>query len=222
MSWLSANWHLVWGLGKDHLVLAVPAVLISVLIAVPVGRLAQRRPRIGRPLLSIAALLYAIPALPLLIVIPALFGTTLRSNATMIIALSIYGVALMVRTAEDAFASVDPKVREAAVAIGNSPRSVFWKVELPLATPVLLSGIRVVAVSTISLATIGALVGISTLGTLLTDGFQRGIVAEVATGIIATVALALVLDGLLLLAGRILTPWIYAQKSSSRRARRSA
>jgi osmoprotectant transport system permease protein len=205
--WLSANWPQVLTLAVDHLLLALPAIIITIVASVPIGRLAYKRPAIGRPLLGFATLLYAIPALPLLIVIPLVFRTPLRSNATMIIALSIYGVALLVRTAEDAFASVDPQVRDAAIAIGNSPRSVFWRVDLPLATPVLISGIRVVTVSTIALVTIGALIGVSSLGTLLTDGFQRGIVAEVATGVIATIILALLLDGLLLIAGRLLTPW---------------
>ena len=102
---------------------------------------------------------------------------------------------------------MEPGVRESAVAIGYSPRSLLWKVDLPLAIPVLLAGIRVVAVSTISLVTVGALIGISSLGTLLTDGFQRGITAEVATGLITTMLLALILDTLLLILGRLLTPW---------------
>ncbi len=207
MNWLSANWPEVVSLTVDHLFLAIPAIIITIVASVPIGRLAYKRPAIGRPILGVATLLYAIPSLPLLIVIPVLFGTPLRSNATMVIALSIYGVALLVRTAEDAFASVDPQVREAAIAIGNSPRSVFWRVDLPLAMPVLISGIRVVTVSTVSLVTIGALVGVSNLGTLLTDGLQRGIVAEVTTGILATVGLTLALDGLLLASGRLLTPW---------------
>jgi osmoprotectant transport system permease protein len=132
----------------------------------------------------------------------------------MIIALSIYGVALLVRSAEDAFASVDPQVRDAAIAVGNSPRSVFWRVDLPLAIPVLISGIRVVTVSTIALVTIGALIGVSGLGTLLTDGFQRGIVAEVATGVVATIVLALLLDGLLLIVERLLTPWTRSRRTT--------
>ena len=207
MKWLQANWPQVLDLAVAHVYLTIPALLISVLIAIPVGRLAFRKPHIGGPILGVATLLYAIPALPLLILIPALTGIALRSPVTMIIALSLYGIALLVRTAADAFGSVDPQVREAAFAIGNSPRSVFGRVDLPLATPVLMSGIRVVAVPTISLVTIGALVGISNLGSLLTDGFQRGLVAEAATGIIATVILALALDGPLLLIGRLITPW---------------
>jgi osmoprotectant transport system permease protein len=207
LKWLSLNWPQVVELTRDHLLLSAPAILLSVLLAVPIGRLAQRRPRLGGPLLGAASLLYAIPALPLLIIIPVLFGTPLRSPATMIIALTVYGLALLVRTAVDAFGSVDPRVREAAVAVGHSPRSVFWRVDLPLAVPVLLAGVRVVAVSTVSLVTIGALIGVPSLGTLLTDGFQRGIPAEVATGVIATMLLALLFDAVLVTAGRILTPW---------------
>jgi osmoprotectant transport system permease protein len=212
LKWLSLNWPQVVELTRDHLLLSAPAILLSVLLAVPVGRLAQQRPRLGGPLLGAASLLYAIPALPLLIIIPVIFGIPLRSPATMIIALTVYGLALLVRTAADAFGSVDPRVREAAVAVGHSPRSVFWRVDLPLAVPVLLAGVRVVAVSTVSLVTIGALIGVPSLGTLLTDGFQRGIPAEVATGVIATMLLALFFDAVLVTAGRILTPWTVSRR----------
>lgn len=213
MTWLTANWSLVVDLTIDHLLLSLPAIVLSVLLAVPIGRLAWRHPRLGRPVLTAATLLYAIPALPLLIVIPALLGVPLRSATTMIVALTIYGVALLAGTAADAFGSVSASVREAARGVGFSDRSLFWRVDLPLAFPVLLSGIRVVAVSTISLVTIGSLVGVRSLGNLLTDGFQRGIAAEVATGVIATVVLALVIDGLLLLAGKALLPWTRAQRA---------
>ncbi|SJM51704.1 ABC transporter permease [Gulosibacter sp. 10] len=220
MNWFANNWSQVLGLAGDHLALSLPAIAISVLLAIPIGRLARQRPRIGSPLLSAATLLYAIPALPMLILIPAIIGTPLRSAATMIVALVLYGIALMVRTAADAFGSVDPRVREGAISVGHSPRSVFWRVDLPLAVPVLVSGARVVTVSTISLVTIGALIGIPSLGSLLTDGFQRGIAGEVVTGVLATVLLALVLDGALLLLGRLLTPWTRA--ATPRRGRREA
>lgn len=207
MTWLSLNWPHVIDLTRNHLQLSIPAIIMSTLIAVPIGRVAWRHSWWGRPLLTAATLLYAIPALPLLIVIPALLGIPLRSSATMIVALSVYGVALLVGTAADAFGSVDARVREAATAIGHSPRSMFWRVELPLAIPVLLSGIRVMTVSTIGLVTIGALIGVPSLGTLLTDGFQRGISAEVTTGVIATIILALLFDALLLLLGWAILPW---------------
>lgn len=207
MTWLRNNWPQVFELAWAHLVLAVPAIVLSVLVAVPLGWLAQRRPALGGVLLTGASLAYAVPALPLLIIIPALAGTPLRSAATMVLALTVYGVALGVRTAADAFGQVDADVLRAATAVGYGPVRRFWAVELPLAVGVLIAGTRVMSVSTVSLVTIGALVGVPSLGTLLTDGFQRGIMAEVVTGVLATVALALALDALLLVLGRVLTPW---------------
>jgi osmoprotectant transport system permease protein len=207
MTWFLSNWPTVLLLTAQHLAMSVPAVVVSTFISIPIGYVAHKYPRGGGFLLVMATLLYAIPSLPLLIVIPLFLGIPLRSPLTMITALSLYGVALLAQTATDAFNSVDQKIRDAAIAIGNSPQSVFWHIDLPLATPVLISGIRVVTVSTIGLTTIGALVGTQSLGTLLTDGFQRGIIAEVTTGVIATMVLALLLDQLLLLLERFLTPW---------------
>ncbi|MDR0284858.1 MAG: ABC transporter permease subunit [Propionibacteriaceae bacterium] len=207
MKWLGLNWPQVVALLGDHIRLVVPAIALSILIAVPVGRLAGRHRSLGRPLLGVATLLYAVPALPLLVILPVVLGLPLRSAVTITAALTIYGVALLVRTAADAFGAVDAGVHEAAVALGYSGWGLFWRVDLPLAVPVLLSGIRVVVVSTVGLATIGALTGQSSLGTLLTDGFQRGIAGEVVTGVVVTVVLALVLDGLTLLVGRAITPW---------------
>ncbi len=207
MTWLSMSWPYVLELTRDHLLLSIPAILLSVAIAVPIGRLAYRRPKTGGLILGAASLMYAIPALPLLIMVPAVFGFPLRSPATVLTALTVYGTALLARTAADAFASVDAEVRSTALALGHSPRSVFWRVDLPLALPVLLSGVRVIAVSTVSLVTIGALIGVPGLGSLLTDGFQRGITEEVAVGVIGTILVALALDALVLAAGRALTPW---------------
>lgn len=216
MRWLSHNWPSVVELTLRHLGLAVPAVLLSVVAAVALGRIAYRSPRLGPVVLGAASLLYAVPALPLLIVIPVVLGLPLRSPATLVTALALYGTALLVGTATDAFRAVDGRVREAAEAIGYGRMSMFWRVDLPLSLPVLLSGIRVATVSTVGLVTIGALVGIPSLGTLLTDGFQRGIAGEVVTGVVATMALALLLDGLVVAVGRLLTPW------QPRRARRPA
>lgn len=208
MNWLSQNWSQVGQLTLDHLMLSIPAILLAVVIAVPIGRASFRYHRVGGALTSTATLLYAIPALPMLIVVPVLFGIPLRSNANMVIVLTLYGVALLARSAADGFGSVDRSIRDSATAIGYSRIGAFWRVDLPLAFPVILAGVRVVAVSTISLVTIGALIGVSSLGTLLTDGFQRGITSEVVTGIVATMVLALCIDGLLLLLGRLLTPWL--------------
>lgn len=220
MTWLVSGWPQAVQLALVHLALSLPAIILSVLIALPLGVLANRRPRLGGALLSIAGLLYAIPALPLLVIVPALLGIPLRSPLTMVVVLTLYGVALLVRSVADAFGAVDQTIQQAAVAIGHSPLAVFWKIEIPLAIPVILSGVRVVVVSTVGLVTIGALVGISSLGTLFTDGFQRGIAEEVLTGIVLTVALAMLLDAVVVIAGRILTPWTRAISPGSKSADR--
>jgi osmoprotectant transport system permease protein len=219
MTWLDLNRDLVLDLLGQHVRLAVPAVLISIVVAIVLGRIAWRWPRVGTVVLGAASLLYSVPALPLLIVVPVVLSVPLRSETNLIVALAIYGTALLAGTAADAFRSVDARVREAAEAMGYSPTGIFWRVDLPLALPVLVSGIRVVTVSTVSLVTIGALVGISSLGSLLTDGFQRNIREEVATGVIGTMLLAVVLDLLIVAAGRAMTPW---QRSSTAKTKAGA
>lgn len=210
MNWLSQNVDQVVELTLTHLRLSIPPIILSLVLAIAIGYLAHRQRLVRGPLLTLTGLLYAIPSLPLLIMIPVVFGTALRSDATMIIALTLYGVALLVRSATDAFGSVEPSVHETANAVGFSAWSRFWRVELPLAGPVLLAGLRVVAVSTVSLVTVGAVIGIQSLGTLFTDGFQRGIQAEILTGVVLTVLVGYLLDAACVWSGRLLMPWTRA------------
>jgi osmoprotectant transport system permease protein len=98
-------------------------------------------------------------------------------------------------------------VRQASTAVGYGSFRRFWAVDFPLAGPVILAGLRVTAASTISLATVGILVGITNLGYLFTNGLQRRIIPEVLAGVVAVVLLAIVVDLLLVLAGRMLMPW---------------
>ena len=207
MTWLANNLDLVVELTLAHLALSAPTILLSLVIAVPIGWVAHRFRASRAVLLTLSGLLYAIPSLPLFIVLPVLTGTSLRSPVNIVIALTLYGIALMVRTASDAFDSVQAEVRQSATAVGYSAASRLWRVELPLAGPVLLSGLRVVVVSTVSLITIGAVIGSRSLGTLFTDGFQRGIPAEILTGVVMTVLVAFTLDLVCVLLGRLLLPW---------------
>lgn len=207
MSWLATNWAEVWDLTIRHLWLSVRPIIIGFVLAVPLGLAAWRYSWLRGGLLSVIGLLYTIPSLALFVLLPPVIGISVLADLNLIIALSVYAVALMTRFAADAFASVDESVRRSAVAVGYSPWRRFWAVDLPLAGPALLAGLRVVTVSTVSLVTVGILVGIDSLGLLFTDGLQRGIIAEIATGIVMTVVIALVLDILLALGGRLLMPW---------------
>lgn len=210
MGWVLANLELIGSRTLSHLLLALPAIVLSFVLALPLGWFATtyRWSRAG--LLTAAGLLYAIPSLPLFVVLPTIIGVGVRDRINVIIALTLYGLALMVRSAADALESVGRPVRLSSTALGYSTFGQFWRVELPLAGPVLLAGLRVVAVSTISLVTVSSLLGVDNLGLLFVDGFQRGIIAEVLTGIIVTVLLAIVVDGLLVLLGRVLMPWAKA------------
>lgn len=207
MSWLWTNLDRVGELILVHLALSVPAIILSFVVSVPIGWLAHRYRWSRSVLLSLCALLYAIPSLALFIALPPVTGLSLRSPLNLVIALTLYGIAVIVRTAADAFDAVEPDVLRSATAMGYSAMGRFWGVQLPLAGPVLLSGLRVVIVSTVSLATVGAVIGVQSLGSLFTDGFQRGIQVEIVTGIVATIVLALVLDWLSVFIGRVLMPW---------------
>lgn len=217
MRWVLANLDVIGGHLASHLLLALPPIVASFVLAVPIGWLATRLGWLRTPLLTAAGLLYAIPSLPLFVVLPLLLGTGVRDPFNIVVALTLYGLALMVPATADALASVEERVIDAADALGYGRVRRFLTVELPVAGPTLLAGLRVVAVSTVSLVTVGAVLGVQSLGSLFTDGFQRGILAAIATGIITTVALALLIDGLLVLLGRAVLPWTRSTTGRRRR-----
>lgn len=207
MDWVVSNAGLIAALTLDHLRLSAIPIVLGFVIAVPLGWLAQRFAW-SRPLvLTAVGLLYTIPSLALFMLIPPLLGISVLSEANVIIALTIYAVAIMVRSAADAFGSIDPGTLRAATAQGYAEWGRFVHVELPLAGPVLLAGLRVVAVSTVSLVTVGVLVGVQSLGFLFTDGFQRRIIPEVAAGVVMTFLIALCFDAVLIVIGRVVMPW---------------
>lgn len=207
MSWIANNFAQIVDLFSRHAVIAFPVIVLTIVLSIPIGWMASRCKRLGDSVVSGLELLYAIPSLALFVLIPAIFGVGLRSYANIVIVLTVYGVAVLVRSCAKAFESVPTDVQSAAEACGFSRWKRFWKVDLPLSLPVCIAGIRVMAVSTISLVTVGSVIGIQSLGTLFTDGFQRGIMEEVAVGLVLTVLFALVVDGLFVLAGKLLTPW---------------
>ena len=207
MTWAWDNREVVLDLFWQHTWLSLVPIALGFVLAVPIGWYATRHPRLRGVLLSAGSVLYTIPSLALFVVLPGLIGTGFLSPLNVIVALTLYAVAIMVRTAADAFASVSPAVLDAASATGFSGPQRGFLVELPLAGPVLLAGLRVVSVSTISLVSVGALIGVSNLGSLFTSGYRRDFTTEILVGLVGIVVLALVLDALLVLAGRVLMPW---------------
>ena len=212
MEWFLSNWELVARLSLDHLRISLIPIVVGFLLSVPIGWFAQRFPATRGLVLGGVGVLYTIPSLALFMLLPPVLGISVLSEANVIIALTIYAVAIMVRTVADAFASIEPHTLRSATAMGYAEWGRFFSVELPLAGPVLLAGLRVVAVSTVSLVTVGVLVGIQSLGYLFTDGFQRKIVSEVFTGVVMTFLIALIVDALLVLIGRLVLPWSHLAK----------
>lgn len=191
----------------EHLYLSLLPLLLGVLLALPLGRLAQRVGWLREALQNIANVFYTIPSLALFVILPGLMGTPLLSPLNVIIALTLYTAALLVRPVRDALDSVPGHVVAAATAMGYRPGRRLLAVELPLAVPVLAAAVRVASVSNISLVSVGALVGIGGLGRLFTDGFQRDYPEQILIGIVLTLLLALVVDLLLVLLWRLATPW---------------
>lgn len=214
MTWLQNNTDKVVDLLLSHLWLSALPIVLGFVIALPIGWYANRHRRIRGVLLSAAGVLYTVPSLAFFLILPSIIGTGFLSPANVVVALTVYAVAIMVRSATDAFASVSPAVLDAATATGFAAAGRAFRVELPLAGPVLVAGLRVVAVSTVSLVSVGALIGVNNLGSLFTEGYRTDNDAEILTGVIGIVILALVFDGLIVLVGRLLMPWATASRTT--------
>lgn len=217
MEWFLTNIDYVLELTGLHLYQSVVPLVLSVIVAVPLAQLARINRTAGTLILGASSLLYTIPSLALFVLLPILLGTRVLDMINVIVALTVYAVALLVRATADALGSVDEDVRQAATAMGYKPLRRFLTVDLPLSIPVLIAGLRVISVSNISLVSVGALIGISSLGTLFTDGLNRSFITEIVVGIILTLLLALAMDLLLVLLERVATPW-----TRSRTPRREA
>lgn len=208
MNWLSDNWESVLGLARSHLYLAGVPLVIGLVVALPLGYAAKRWSRSYPAIVTATGLLYTIPSLALFVVMPAILGTKILDPINVIVAMSIYTVALLARTVADGLRAVPDHIEQAATAMGYKGLRRLFGVELPLAVPVIAAGLRVAAVSNVSIVSIASLVAVSQLGDLLLDGFNRIIWGELLTGIVACILLALALDALILVGSRLLTPWI--------------
>lgn len=216
MTWFFDNLETVGELFWRHAWISVISILIGFVVSLPIGWYANEHPRLRGVAVTAVGVLYTVPSLAIFVLLPGILGTGFLSVINVVIALSTYAAAVMVRTTADAFGSVSPAVLDAASAAGFSRPQRVFRVELPLAGPVLLAGVRVVSVSTVSMLSVATLVGVSNLGSLFTDGFRRDFQTEITVGILAIVVLALLLDLLLVLAGRLLMPWSAAQQTPQR------
>jgi osmoprotectant transport system permease protein len=191
---------------REHATLTAEAMLIATAVAVPLAVIAYwYRPLTG-PILALSGILYTIPSLALLAFVAPYVGTT--NSASVLIALVLYALLLIVRNSLAGLNQVPPEARDAAQGMGYGRWGRLFRIDLPLALPGIVTGLRLATVSTVALVTVGALIGYGGLGDLILTGFRNNFYkAEILTGAVLCVALALVLDLLLATAGRLLTPW---------------
>ena len=204
-SWIPANGAQIWQLTKQNMVLGIIPPLIGLAISLPLGIIAARWRWFYPPTLTVVNVIYAIPALALFIAfIPAL-GLT---DTNVIVALTLFSLCVIVPNVIAGLRGVPPSVRQAATAMGYGALRRLITVELPVAVPVIMGGLRVAMVSSISLASVGQLIGVSSLGYLFIDGEQRDFPTEIYVGLVLIIALALAADLILVGIRRVLTPWV--------------
>ncbi|HEX6501233.1 MAG TPA: ABC transporter permease [Micromonosporaceae bacterium] len=190
---------------REHATLTVEAVVLATVIAIPLAVIAYWFRSLTGPILALSGVLYTIPSLALFAFIAPFVGT---GPVTVLIGLVLYALLMIVRNALAGLNQVPPEVRDAAEGMGYGRFSRLLKVDFPLAVPGIVTGLRLATVSTVALTTVGVLVGHGGLGQLILGGFRNNFYrAEIATGTLLCVALALVLDLLLATLGRLLTPW---------------
>jgi osmoprotectant transport system permease protein len=204
-SWISSNGALIWDLTWENIKLGVLSSLYGLAISLPLGIVAARWRWFYPPTLTVVNVIYAIPALALFIALIPSLGLT---DTNVIVALTLFSLCVILPNVVAGLRGVPAPVRQAATAMGYGPLRRLVLVELPLAVPVIIAGLRIGVVSSISLATVGQLIGVSSLGYLFIDGLQRSFPTEIYVGIVLIIALAVACDLVLVGIRRLLTPWM--------------
>ena len=208
MRYLLTHLSQAWDLTLIHLWLSLLPLVLGLLIAVPLGALVHRTKLLRRFTTAVASIIFTVPSLALFVVLPLIIPTKILDQANVIVALTLYTVALLVRAVPEALDAVPPAVLDAATAVGYTPFTRIVKVELPLAIPVLIASLRVVSVTNISMVSVGSVIGIGGLGTWFTEGYQADKSDQIIAGIIAIFVLAIVVDTLIMFVGKFATPWV--------------
>lgn len=203
-SWIERNLSVIAGQVQEHLILSFVPLIVGLAIAIPLGVACVRWAWINPIVLVGSSAFFAIPSLALFVFMLPLTGL---SRLTALIPLSIYAVSLLVRNVADGIRSTDESVRQAARAMGYGPMHRLVAIELPIATPLILGGLRVATVANIGMVSVVSVIGLSSLGDLFVDGTQRFFVTPIIVGIVLTMILAAISDLVLVAIQRSLTPW---------------
>jgi osmoprotectant transport system permease protein len=213
-SWIPQNWTIIWQYTLDNALLGLVPPLLGLIISVPVGIACAAWGWLYPPVLTLSSAIYALPSLALFVVLIAYTGL---GNLTVIIPLTLFSLCVLIPNVVDGLRSVPEPVRQAATAMGFTQVRRLVQVELPLAVPVIIAGLRVAVVSSISLASLGQLIGVSSFGYFFIDGLQRDFPTEIYAGLALTILLALGCDLILVGARRLLTPWARGRRITASR-----
>jgi osmoprotectant transport system permease protein len=206
--WVGRNTDLIWSSLREHVILTVAAVGIGLIVALPLGIVAARWRRLYAPVLAVTGVLYTVPSLAAFALLFPYFGL---SRTTVLIPLVSYTLLILVRNVVAGLDAVPREVKDAADGMGFSPMRRLVRIELPLALPTIMAGVRIATVTTVGLAAVAGLLAIPSLGNLIYVGQNRPIRTAVTVGIALSVALAVTADLLLGLVQRLLTPWSRAK-----------
>ena len=195
----------------QHLQITAWALLLGVLIAFPLALLARRLPSVQGLILGTSTMIYTIPSLALF---PFLVPFTGISMTTVVIGLGLYALTILVRSMLAGLLGVPDEVRESATGLGYGKTRLLFLIEVPLALPVMMAGLRVATVSTVALTTVGTLVSYGGLGNLIRDGVQNDFKAEILAASVLCVVLAVVLDTVIVGAQWLSTPWTHRRRTT--------
>ena len=198
----------------EHIVLSVLPVLIALVISLPLGFLVFKTKRVANVILAFLGVIYSIPSLALFVMMPLILGTKILNPVNIVAALAIYSIALLVRSVVDGLRSVPASVKQSASAVGYGWLRRLFRVELPLAMPVIFAGLRVVTVSNIALVSVAVLIGSGALGKLFDLGFGSFFYTPIIVGLVLMLALALVADAMILLIQRGTLPWFRKRRAA--------
>ncbi len=211
-TWVRDHLDLVWIRLVNHLLLTAIAVGIGFVISFAAALFIRRYRWSASPVTAFAGVVYTIPSVALFAFLVPKFGFTVL---TAEIALVSYTLLILIRNIVAGLAGVPDDVKEAAVGMGLSPTQVLWRVELPLALPVIVAGLRIATVTTIGLVTVTSLIGLSNLGQFILDGINRLFNTPLVLGAVLSILLAIATDALLLLLQRLITPWARARSRAA-------
>jgi osmoprotectant transport system permease protein len=207
-AWIERNLPMIGSLLVEHIVLAVLPVLIAFVVSLPLGFFVHKTKRAAHLILAFLGVIYSIPSLALFVMMPLILGTKILDPVNIVVALAIYSTALLVRSVVDGLRAVPPAVRQSATAVGYGWSRRLFKVEFPLAMPVIFAGLRVVTVSNIALVSVAVLVGSGALGKLFDLGFASEFYTPIIIALILMLVLALIFDALILIIQRGTLPWL--------------